>query len=324
MSMTKSQLKNFLTQNLPSDNEIRINVLRAVLRKMVDENILKNDIDTIQKLNNIITDANLVTQQDLEDFNPGNIDIDSGFDQTSDKPLKNSVISEFRRLVLDTIAEAPNYVSPTASISVSNQTIEKGDNFSETIDISFNQNDAGIANAFSLKENNTSVSTTQSTEYSKNNITSEITLQGTVSYNAGPVKDNNLGEQDDTGRITAGNINTASRNIVPRLKIFFGPVVSLPTTSANIRSLPNSVWDNQNQINLQTGTVNNKFVVLIPRSITTANSISAQDTTNNVGYDYTYQSTLVLDLVNGTEEYGLYVLSLDNSYPNNANHTINI
>ena len=200
---------------------------------------------------------------------------------------------------------------PTVSFNVSNQIIEKGADFAETINITFASNDAEATGAtFSLEKDGTEVSVTQSTAFAANNVIANFTLQGFVSYAANSV-------------LSAGTISTPLMIITQKLKVWSGALSAIPTNSTEVRAIANDVWDNANTITLETGTTEKIFAVARPTSEGTQASLSAQDITNNVSYTYDFVGTVNVVLPNATtEEYGIYVLEVDNAYTTNAQHLI--
>lgn len=89
---------------------------------------------------------------------------------------------------------------PSISFNVNNALIEKGSNYSKTIQINFNQQDAGNATAYSLEKNGSEVSNSQSTSFSANQVLSDFTLKGKVTYEA-------------SSNVNAGTISTSTKNI---------------------------------------------------------------------------------------------------------------
>jgi hypothetical protein len=206
-----------------------------------------------------------------------------------------------------------NITLPTISFDINSQIIEKGADFAETIDITFDSNDAEATGAtFSLEKDGVEVSATQSTAFAANNVIANFTLQGFVSYAANSV-------------LSAGIISTPLRTITQKLKVWSGALSAIPTNSTEVRAIANDVWDNVNTITLETGTTNNKFTLVRPTSLGTQASLSAQDITNNVSYTYDFESTINVVLPNATtEQYRIYVLEVDNAYTTNAQHLIQI
>ena len=204
-----------------------------------------------------------------------------------------------------------NIILPTISFNTNSQIIEKGEDFAQTINIVFAPNDAEATEAtFSLEKDGVEVSATQSTAFAANSVIANFTLQGFVSYTANSV-------------LSAGTISTPLRTITQKLKVWYGALSAIPTNSTEVRAIANDVWDNANTITLETGTTEKIFAVARPTSEGTQASLSAQDITNNVSYTYDFVGTVNVVLPNATtEEYGIYVLEVDNAYTTNAQHLI--
>lgn len=209
-----------------------------------------------------------------------------------------------------------NTINSTVSFNVNNEIIEKGSDYNKNINITFNQNDAGAFISQVIQKDGADIATqqppNQPTSFTANNVIEDFTLQAFVEHEAG-------------NSISAGTISTPVRTITPKLKIFYGAVASIPTSSVQVRSLGNDVWDNANQAILQTGTINTNFVIAIPTSINNSATLSAQDTTNNVGYEFTFDSETDVALPNGDlEEYRIYKVTVDNAFGASANIVINL
>ena len=255
--------------------------------------------------------------------------VDSELDTNSTNPVENQAIATVINQILAVIAEPPTYTAPTASLNNFNQTIEMGGDATATATITFNQNDAGAVTGYRLRRNGTQISTDASTPINETNITSTLTFQGSVDYDEGPTKENNLGIPDPTGKIMAGSVNTLNRTITPRLRQWFGSVSEVPTNSAEVRAIvggqsPN--FANTNSFNLTTGTVNNIFVIAIP---STKSLVSVIDTGNlNVNITSEYElidsSFTVLDAGGNNQTYKLYVMETAVPYPTSTTHVITV
>lgn len=268
----------------------------------------------------------------------------SGFDETNPTERDNLTVSAFKPIGGDTdltgieaeitaikgiIREPANYVQPTISITNVTQTVEKGTTLSNVdVDITFTPNDAGAASSYILRQTvqstNTDIGTSDNNTVTISNIENTVELTGIVAYSQGILKNDNLGQPDPTGQIQAGSINSSIRTITPRLRMWYQATSVDIDTSAEVRALVNDVWDNQNSITLQTGTTETNFVVAVPSSKTTASTLSAQDTSNNIGLTYTFTETVTVNLPTGTEEYRIYKLTIGNPYPTSANHVIQL
>lgn len=255
-----------------------------------------------------------------------NIKLDSEFDINSQNGLTNKAITEFRNQV----APAPSYLSPIANLSSSETGVyEVGTSLAVALGLSFNQRDGGAATNFILRKNGSVLDQQANAFNFTDNIIvprSTITYQSEVEYLQGPIKNNpDFGFPDDRGRIAAGSDLSPNRSITGRFKIWYAPVANISNNSAEVRSLANNIFDNANQITLNTGTTQKKFQVALPSTKTSAASLSAQDITNNVSYTYPLADVFNVQLPDGTtQEYRIYALEIDNAYPSNAQHVISL
>jgi|AntRauTorckE5430_2_1112549.scaffolds.fasta_scaffold21563_1 hypothetical protein len=203
-------------------------------------------------------------------------------------------------------------ILPSISFNAVSLTLEKGSDYSKEITINFTQGEAGGLISYLLEKNGDVVSTTQTTQFDENDLTSNFTLQGKVSHGSG-------------GTISAGIVNTPVVTITQRLRIWFAPLSAIPSTSTDVRGMSSNTFDNANTISLNTGTTHKIFVVAIPTEVTNGSSLEAQDVTNNVPYTYNFIRTVDVVLPdNITEEYRVYALVVDNAYSLAANHIIQI
>ena len=105
--------------------------------------------------------------------------------------------------------------------------------------------------------------------------------------------------------------------------IFYGSTNVIPTTSADIRALPNRLFNiGTDEITLQTGNVNKIFVVAVPSNKTIdlvldENAMFADITRTYVG------STIMVADAGGLEtEYNIYIMSNAIPYTRNHKHRI--
>ena len=226
--------------------------------------------------------------------------------------------------VKEALRVPPTYVQPTANITNISQTVEKGTTLTDLdVNISFTQNDAGSANGYSLEQDGVEISTTQNNTLTLSNIINSIVFQGFVSYDEGAVKNDNFNEPNTTGQILAGTKESGTRTITPRLYVFYGSTANNSVDSDDVRAL-NKLFDNRSSITLSTGTSNTIFEVAVSSTKTTASSLSAQDTTNNISLTYDFDRLITVNLPTGTQEYRIYKLTIDNAYPTSANHLIQL
>jgi surface protein len=105
-------------------------------------------------------------------------------------------------------------------------------------------------------------------------------------------------------------------------KIYFGSVTEIPTTSTNILSLANYVKNTENSIILNTGTNNTIFIVAIPTYINDNDFLIAEDEFNKIKLRYVFNSFVDVLFFENSVEYKLFILQIDNPYPENSKHKI--
>lgn len=255
-----------------------------------------------------------------------NISVDDTIQQGSTNPVENDAVYELQQLV-NSLATPPTYNAPQSTLNDVSQTYEVGESSAISLSADWNQNDAGAATAFRITKDGVIIANDTAPFTHIDNITSavrdELTYRSQVDFQQGPIKQNNLGLDDDTGRISAGTDVSGARTVKFRFKTFYGSAAAKPTSQADIEALANDVYDEDTNFTLSTGTTNTKFYVAVEESVFNGASISAQDTTNNVSLNYNYDSTISRTLADGTVvNYRLYALENNNPYPTSANHQI--
>ncbi len=173
-------------------------------------------------------------------------------------PAGTSVADIFRAMLV--LEEAPSYLAPTLSLSVgfsNNSLHEIGTTLNLSLAASYNQRDGGAADQVEFEEDGTVIQTDIESPFAHSydkQITANLALLATVAYQAGPVKETNLGNPSPDGQIQAGSKNSNTVTLRAARSTFWG--VSLPaTTSAQVRVLGNS------QLNLSNGS---SFTINIP------------------------------------------------------------
>jgi hypothetical protein len=224
----------------------------------------------------------------------------------STNAVQNSAITQRIQNIesnLNLLVDPPNYIPPTASLTNFNiQTYEVGQFAVRTLNLNWNQNNAGSATIFQLFRNNI-FQNQASVPFSFN--VNEIVVEGTttfknvVSYNTGPILNNILGNPDTRNRILAGSVET-TQSYVGRYIQFYGTVAAIPT---NLRTLPLSSFDNVNTFSIQV--TENNTVLAIPnsKSLILARTQNFQDVTNA----FTLSATSVADANGVSRPYKRYV-----------------
>lgn len=141
------------------------------------------------------------------------------------------------QVLLDALTQTipPTYVQPTVGVSSSPSpgTVEIGAALNITLSSSFNQNDAGAQTSVSFSKNGTGLGGNTDNIAS---LTTSVSYTATVSYGQGPVKNNNLGAPDPTGRINAGSRTSGSITFTPQARRYWGYSATATPTDAEIRA----------------------------------------------------------------------------------------
>lgn len=141
------------------------------------------------------------------------------------------------QVLLDALTQTipPTYVQPTVGVSSSPSagTVEIGAALNITLSSSFNQNDAGAQTSVSFSKNGSGLGGNTDNIAS---LTASVSYTATVSYGQGPVKNNNLGAPDPTGRINAGSRTSGSITFTPQARRYWGYSATATPTDVEIRA----------------------------------------------------------------------------------------
>ena len=144
-----------------------------------------------------------------------------------------------------------SYTQPSVSLVASGTTkggnYEVGTTLNGTLTATFTAGDAGALTNLQIKKGGTAVVEGASTPQTYN-VTGVLgeetqTFQATATYEAGAVKDDNLGDPSPDGQIQAGSKNSSNITFTGYRKYFYGADstgTTAITTSADIRKLTNS------------------------------------------------------------------------------------
>jgi hypothetical protein len=140
-------------------------------------------------------------------------------------PAAGKTMDEFLSdIATETIS--PIYTSPTVRMNPNtNQTVEIGYN-PGTISLGnvYTQNDGGAVTTTTYFKNDVSLGTAVSN--APGSITSDLTYKVNVAYAQGPIKNDNLGNPDATGRIGASNVTSDYVTYTPQAKKYWGSSTS--------------------------------------------------------------------------------------------------
>lgn len=169
----------------------------------------------------------------------------------------------FRELLIEEVP--PTYQAPVLWLSVgqvgsilpNNSLIEIGTTLDLALSADYNQRDGGQAEQVQFKQDGVVIQTdTQSpfAHHYTHRLTADLDLQASVSYQAGPIKNTNLGNPSPAGQIEAGSrdSNTVTLRAVRRA---FWDTGKPTASSAEVRALGNSSLNPAN---------NTQFTVNIP------------------------------------------------------------
>lgn len=232
--------------------------------------------------------------------------------QVTEIDISQSILDELDA-IRNAIVQPPNYIPPSASITFGNPTtVEAGTNLARIVNASFTQNDAGQVNNIKIFRGSTLLvdqDTNQSILAVGDNFTigrETVTHSCQISYGEGITKQNNLGLDDPTGKIQAGTI-TANRNIVGRLKIFYGAANQFYTSSQDIRDNLAFVFENATSFSFQ---ASSRFMTIaIPANKNIGSIITSNNENLTGNFLPSEQSIEVSDADFNPQNYKLYTYS---------------
>lgn len=109
------------------------------------------------------------------------------------------------------------------------------------------------------------------------------------------------------------------------LKIWYGAVENIPTNSEEVNQIFNYIYNNIRIINLQTGVVFKKFVVVIPANEVSDDFLIATDVSNfNAQLTYNKVDEFLVETEIGPKVYKVFSLEIGNPYPLSATHIFNL
>lgn len=147
------------------------------------------------------------------------------------------------------VAGKPTYLAPKATLSVtgSQAQVEAGSTVDVLLRASYTRNDAGQAQGCTFYKNgvvlNATPDTTEPFEFDEAAYTigeETVEYNAVISYRAGAVKNNALGEPDPDGQIPAGEVSTPVAAVKGLRKLFFGFDKDTLNSGA-VRSLQNDL-----------------------------------------------------------------------------------
>lgn len=223
-------------------------------------------------------------------------------------------------------AISPTYIAPKLVIVNNSGTVsgnyEAGTTISPKLKATFTQNDAGALTGISVLKGDAEVGTATESPYAFVGddfvIGDEsVAFNATASYEAGAVKQNNLGQDDATGKIEAGTVNATSKYTFNGYRNAFygaGTGDTPEITSDVVRSLSNK------KLNISAGTVSmvvaagSKYVVFAcpgAKTLSKVKYVEANDPNMLGSFD---QSVVKIADArggdNGLKDYNVYVYTM--------------
>ena len=228
-------------------------------------------------------------------------------------PAKGKTLDEFLYDIV-TKASPPTYSAPSGSIAANPgfNSYEIGYNPGEiTLSYNYNKNDAGEINSRIYTLGTTPLTTLANgtAKSTPGMLVSSITYGVTVNYDAGPIKNNTVGEPDASGQIKAGSL-TSSNSFSVYAKRYWGtitdPIISSTITSTSLTKFSQDNSGTSNSFNLSiTETDQSKYLyIAYPSSSGNLNTLSINGSDRKASFT---KSTI--DLVNDQgykQSYNIY------------------
>lgn len=219
------------------------------------------------------------------------------------------------------------YEGPIATLSRTPDRLKEiGEVIGLNFGVSFNQRDAGAMTGVKLYQNDVLLG--ESNPFLLEEfVVSAVpqTFRAVVSYATGPVKVNNLGEAETTGRIPAGSVPSNPVTEVGYHKIWLGPVTSAPLTGADARTLLTGVLtanlSAEGKTTLNTGSEAIRFAILLPPGLglLSVRDSDSSDANLTPGYVLLNDNFTGQD-ANGSPVPGCSLFMLTQSVPYSSNH----
>ena len=228
-------------------------------------------------------------------------------------PAKGKTLDEFLYDIV-TKASPPTYTAPSGNIAASSGfgAYEIGYNLGEiTLSYNYNKNDAGDINSRIYTLGSTPLTTLANgtAKSTPGLLVSPITYGVTVNYDAGPIKNNTVGEPDASGQIKAGSL-TSSNSFSVYAKRYWGtitdPIISSTITSTSLAKFGQDNSGTSSSFNLSfTETDQSKYLyIAYPSASGNLNILSINGTDRKASFT---KSTI--DLVNDQgykQSYNIY------------------
>jgi hypothetical protein len=195
----------------------------------------------------------------------------------------------------------PVYLAPTLSLSGSGtKSVEAGTSVAPTLTPTFTQNDAGAVSSFKVQKNGTDTFT--ETTVGPYSPTAAVigdeawNFKAFADHSAGAVKNDNMGDPDNTGQILAGTVSSGTVTYYGKRNTFHDcdTLLTAPTNSADVRSLTNTILGQTDgdtlTINVPAGT--RRIVFAYPATLRDVSAVHYFEQ-GNANYTDMFDPTLV-------------------------------
>lgn len=253
--------------------------------------------------------------------------VDIGSYEDGDTIVAGTEMEDILRNILTSVIP-PTYVAPTLSISGTNpKTVESGTTITPTISPSYTANDAGTTLSYRVKRGATTVFTNPTPINQALPgyviVDETVSITSEVDYDTGPVKNDNAGNPDPTGQITAGTVVSNAVNYSGVRKAFYG----IDGDPVNIRTNSNDFLGVVDGSSFNVTGSGDTFVVSYPASLGALTDVTL--TSSGFDFDITGDMTALADqMVNDASggnplTYKVYEYSPASSFTN-ATFTVTI
>lgn len=236
---------------------------------------------------------------------------------------------------------APTYTPATIILSQSSPAIaEVGTAYINTLTAAFTKNDAGNLSAIRIEKkgvqlglggSSASIARTDTDAYPLG-VTDYIAY---ANYAAGSPKNYTPSGTPDarTPAVRTANAPQAAENnfasatvtLTGQYKLFYGPVATAPSNSANVRALPsNRFTGSGNAFTLNTGTTQKIFAIAMPATMSLVSVIDADALNANITSNYVLSTFSVNDAGGNAVAYKVYVLANAVPYPSSHQHLVTV
>lgn len=181
----------------------------------------------------VLSDYTSEGEYNKTDWNDGDLITEALIDKIENVIYDNRHDINSIKKALVSLEEPPTYVLPTANVTASPTLIEQGVSTQITLNYSYSQNDGGTVADVAYYIGNDVVN-------NKHSIDKTTQFKMVLSYNAGPIKETNLGNPYPSTSVKAGTINKTVTVTAIGMS-YYGVGEATNTTLKNSRSF---TWNN--------------------------------------------------------------------------------